>query len=89
VRSNRESGYGRYDVAVIPRAAGQAGVVIELKELDATDGETLDAALDSALAQIAARGYAAELGAAGANPIHCYGVVFDGKRVWVRRGGAA
>jgi hypothetical protein len=89
VRSNRESGYGRYDVAVIPRAAGQAGVVIELKELDATDGETLDAALDSALEQIAARGYAAELGAAGASPIHCYGVVFDGKRVWVRRMPAA
>jgi hypothetical protein len=88
VRSNRESGYGRYDVAVVPRAARQAGVVIELKQLDTLDKETVDAALASALQQIAARGYAAELEAAGANPIHCYGVVFDGKQVWVGRAGA-
>jgi uncharacterized membrane protein len=63
-------------------------VVIELKQPDTLDKETVDAALASALQQIAARRYAAELEAAGANPIHCYGVVFDGKQVWVRRAGA-
>jgi hypothetical protein len=88
VRSNRESGLGRYDVAVIPKRAGEAGVIIELKQLRSWRDEALEAALASALEQIAARGYAAELGAAGANPIHCYGVVFDGKQVWVRRAGA-
>jgi uncharacterized membrane protein len=63
-------------------------VIIELKQLRSWRDEALEAALASALEQIAARGYAAELGAAGANPIHCYGVVFDGKQVWVRRAGA-
>jgi hypothetical protein len=88
VRSNRESGLGRYDVAVIPKRAGEPGVVVELKQLRSWRDEALEAALDSALAQIASRGYAAELEAAGARPIHCYGVVFDGKQVWLRRAGA-
>jgi hypothetical protein len=85
VRSNRESGLGRYDVAVIPRRPGSAGVVIELKEIDETEGETREQALEAALRQIEERKYAEELRAAGASPIHEYGVVFDGKRVWVER----
>jgi hypothetical protein len=85
VRSNRESGYGRYDVALIPKQAGQPGVVIELKEIDETEGETPAQALDAALEQIASRGYVAELQAEGASPIQVYGIVFDGKRVSVKR----
>jgi hypothetical protein len=85
VRSNRESGYGRYDVMVLPRSAGQPGVVIEFKQLRAGAGESVEQALAAALAQIDARRYADELAARGAAPILRWGVVFDGKRVWVRR----
>ena len=85
VRSNRESGFGRYDVAVIPKQPASAGVVLELKRIEDEDGETRDQALDAALEQLAARGYRTELQAAGADPIHEYGVVFDGKRVWAKR----
>jgi hypothetical protein len=85
VRSNRESGEGRYDVAVLPKQAGQPGVVVEIKQVDETEGETVEQALETALRQIRERGYTAELEARGATPILEYGVVFDGKRVWVRR----
>ena len=41
VKSNRESGYGRYDVVVIPKDIRQAGFVIELKSIDTYTEETL------------------------------------------------
>lgn len=84
VRSNRESGYGRYDVMVLPRAAGQPGVVIELKAIDAEAGETREQALEAALRQIREKDYAAELRERGAQPIHTLAVAFDGKRAWAR-----
>lgn len=86
VRSNRESGFGRYDVLLRPRRAGEPGAVLELKVLD--PDETPSAALASALAQVRARDYAAELRAAGADPIWRWAAVFDGKRVWVEGEGA-
>jgi hypothetical protein len=84
VRSNRESGYGRCDVMVLPRTAGQPGVALELKRVDAEQGETKERALAAALRQIRDRDYAAELRARGAAPIHEMAAVFDGKRVYVR-----
>ena len=84
VRSNRESGYGRYDVMVLPRSPGHPGVVIECKQLSQFADETVEDALASAMDQIERRRYAEDLAACGAQPIHRYGLVFDGKRVWVR-----
>ena len=84
VRSNRESGFGRADVLVIPRRRGEPGVVMELKVLG--EGAELAASLDAAHAQIAERDYAAELRARGAEPVHSLAVVFDGKRAHVRAG---
>ncbi len=86
VRSNRESGFGRCDVMVLPRAAGQPGVVMELKRVETEDGETPEKALSAALAQIEERDYAAELRERGATPIHQMAAVFDGKRAYVRVG---
>jgi Predicted AAA-ATPase/PD-(D/E)XK nuclease superfamily len=88
VRSNRESGAGRPDVMIAPRVPGKPGVLLELKAIApsrAAPTRTLAAALD----QVEAQGYAAELAAAGASPIHTFAVAFDGKRVWVRSGAAA
>ena len=86
--SNRESGYGRYDVALTPRKPGDPGVVFELKALrkGKNDKQHVDAALDSALQQIDEKRYVRKLEQAGASPIVVWAVVFDGKRVWVRKG---
>jgi hypothetical protein len=86
VRSNRESGFGRCDVMVLPKAAGKPGVVLELKRVDTEAGETPEQALAAALAQIRARDYAAELRERGATPIHEVAAVFDGKRAYVQVG---
>jgi hypothetical protein len=83
VRSNRESGQGRPDVQIRPATPGNPGVLLELKV--ARPGRvTLDDALARGLAQIARNGYAAELRAAGAQPVHALAVAFDGKTVRVK-----
>lgn len=81
VRSNLELGYGRADVMVRPREAGRPGVVIEFKRLD--EGETPEAALKAALAQIEDRDYTAGLRGI-ADPIHRIAIVFEGKRAHVK-----
>lgn len=87
VRSNRESGTGRPDVLVVPAQPGRPGVVLELKVVRPRKGSDADAvakALDEALVQLRTKDYAAELRAAGADPIHAFAVAFDGKQVSVR-----
>jgi Predicted AAA-ATPase/PD-(D/E)XK nuclease superfamily len=83
VSSNREAGYGRCDVMIVPRAPGQAGVVMELKSVDKRRKETPAKAMAAALRQLRERAYAAEVRAAGAGAVREIGVVFDGKRVRV------
>ena len=83
VRSNRESGRGRPDVLVVPVVPGQPGVVLELK---VARGRSLERALEEGWAQAQWQDYAAELRAAGAEPIHVLVVAFDGKDVRVRGG---
>jgi len=83
VVSNREAGYGRADVLVMPRRPGP-GAVLELKTLDPEYGDTVASVLDGAVAQLEDRDYAAEVRAAGATEVHQYAVVFDGKRAWLR-----
>jgi hypothetical protein len=84
VRSNRESGYGRCDVMILPKAPGQPGVVLELKRVDTESGETKEKAFAAAFRQIRERDYPAELRERCATPIHVLAAVFDGKRVFVR-----
>jgi hypothetical protein len=86
VRSNREAGAGRPDVFIRPVQAGKPGVVLELK-VAKPGKKTLDQALAEGLAQIGAKGYGAELRAAGASPVHAFAVAFDGKEVRVERAG--
>jgi hypothetical protein len=86
VGSERESGYGRSDVLIIPSRPGRAGAVLELKRVLEDQGESPEDALASALRQIEDRDYAAELRAAGAEPVRRVAIAFAGKRVWVRCG---
>ncbi|MBI4605988.1 MAG: AAA family ATPase [Planctomycetes bacterium] len=83
VRSNRESGLGRCDVLIVPRRPGVPGVALELKVLKAS--ETMEETLAAALEQVRAQKYAAEIRAAGADPVVELAAVFDKKRVRVAR----
>ncbi|TGO02920.1 hypothetical protein PN36_16230 [Candidatus Thiomargarita nelsonii] len=83
VRSNRESGYGRYDVLMIPRQLDEPGFVFEFKKIDRPDEKTVKDAMQSALQQIKVKQYAVELQEQGVKRIWGIGVVVDGKQVWV------
>jgi hypothetical protein len=87
VRSNRESGHGRPDVMIRSRRGPGPGVVLELK-VAKPGKKTMDQALADGASQIRVGGYAAELSAAGAAPIHALVMGFDGKRVKVRAAAA-
>ncbi|MFZ3131752.1 MAG: AAA family ATPase [Desulfosporosinus sp.] len=86
VKSNRESGYGRYDVMVIPRDVNQAGIIIEFKKVEADKGEDLEKAAAGALHQIEAKDYQQELLERGIHKIIKLGIVFRGKEVLVKAG---
>lgn len=87
VRSNRESGYGRYDVMLVPRDVRLGeGIVLEFKVIDHEGGErSLVDTVQNARRQIEERRYTAELLDLGiaAERIHTYGVAFEGKHVLV------
>ena len=82
VRSNRESGYGRYDVMIEPYDKTKKAFIFEFKVLDVDEDEkTLADTLANAHAQIEEKRYEAELLEAGFAPgqIRKYGFAFKGK----------
>ena len=81
IRSNRESGEGRYDIQLKPRIASLPGILIELKAAKTGDGTNLKAFAQAALDQIEEKQYAIELQANGVSSILKYGVAFRGKEV--------
>ena len=83
VRSNRESGYGRFDIQLMPLQAGLPGFLFELKA-SKDSGEDLDALAKAALMQIAEKQYAAEMNADGVSEIIRIGIAFRGKQIAVR-----
>ena len=86
IRSNRESGFGRYDIMMIPRDYEKyPAIVMEFKVCSRMKKETLEEAVQSALAQIDEKKYDAELLARGipADRIRHYGFAFEGKKVLI------
>ena len=88
VESNRESGFGRYDVALVPtdgRDGADPAVVMEFKVFDDYDEETLSDTVARARRQIEEKAYVAGLVARGIAPerIRTYGIAFRGKEVLV------
>jgi len=79
VRSNRESGWGRYDVMLIPKNRSKTGLVIEFKNVDQDTHETLESAAQSALKQIEEKQYEVEMHALGLMRILKVGISFKGK----------
>ncbi|MHC1682269.1 MAG: AAA family ATPase [Clostridiaceae bacterium] len=86
VLSNRESGYGRYDVMIIQKDTSKLGIVIEFKKLDPDDEETLEETADEALKQIKEKKYITTLEDRGIKNIKEIGIVFKGKELYIKEG---
>ena len=87
IKSNRESGFGRYDVMLIPKNEDKKynAIVLEFKVFDASGECTLEDTAQSALRQIEEKNYDAELIARGIEQerIRHYGFAFQGKKVLI------
>ena len=87
IKSNRESGYGRYDVLLVPKSDDRKynAIILEFKVFDSYDESTLEDTAQSALRQIEEKNYDAELIARGIEKdrIRHYGFAFEGKKVLI------
>lgn len=87
IKSNRESGYGRYDVMLVPKSDDRKynAIILEFKVFDSYDESTLEDTAQSALRQIEEKNYDAELIARGIEKdrIRHYGFAFEGKKVLI------
>lgn len=84
VKSNRESGLGRYDVILIPKDPKQLGVIMEFKKISPFKKMDLETAAMSALQQIEDKQYDQELLSLGIHHILHIGLAFEGKQVLIR-----
>jgi len=89
VKSNRESGWGRYDVMMEPRQPGKPAAIMEFKVFDRLDDENgLEDTAENALRQIEEKKYETELLSRGipAERILKYGFAFQGRECLIRKG---
>lgn len=84
IRSNRESGLGRFDIQLMPLTKGMPGFIFEFKHTK-DEHTDLSALADSALQQIETKKYDTELRDNGVNSIIRIGIAFRGKSAVVRR----
>ena len=84
IKSNRESGYGRYDVCLIPREKRYPGIILELKWKEKLDEKALQSLAEDALKQIETLRYDSEMKEDGITEILELGIAFSGKKVSVK-----
>ncbi|MCD7842406.1 MAG: ATP-binding protein [Lachnospiraceae bacterium] len=82
--SNRESGFGRYDVSIEPLDKTQDGIIIEFKVFDSKKEKTLNDTAMRALDQIRDMKYEMDLKARGTQRVRKYGFAFRGKEVLIK-----
>lgn len=81
IQSNRESGYGRFDLAMFPKNKTLPGVIMEFKV--ASNIDDLNQSAKAALNQIAEKAYDVELQKQGIDTIYHYGIAFCQKDIRV------
>ncbi len=84
VKSNQESGFGRYDIMIIPKQKHRKGIVIELKKVWTDGPDALEKTAQKALDQIIEKRYTQALFEQGIKEVICYGIAFEGKQVFVK-----
>ncbi|MDD6480987.1 MAG: PD-(D/E)XK nuclease domain-containing protein, partial [Lachnospiraceae bacterium] len=85
ITSNRESGFGRYDVLLEPLRKEDDGIILEFKVYDADEEKTLSDTVAAALSQIEEKQYEKVLLDRGVpkEKIRKYGFAFEGKKVLI------
>ena len=83
VLSNKESGYGRYDVMVIPKDISKPGIIIEFKKARRTNKKSIYQLIEEGKKQIEDKKYETELLSRGITNIKKLVIVFKGKEVSV------
>lgn len=83
IKSNRESGNGRYDISLIPRENRYPGIIMELKWKKDLKEDGLIELADQALAQIDNNRYDAEMKEDGIQDVLKFGIAFSGKKVYI------
>lgn len=81
IKSNREAGDGRYDIALIPRESKYPGIIIELKAESRLNEDKLKELSEEALAQISDKRYDIEMRSDGIENILRLGIAFSGKKM--------
>ncbi|HRD83526.1 MAG TPA: PD-(D/E)XK nuclease domain-containing protein, partial [Saprospiraceae bacterium] len=85
IRSNGESGYGRYDICLIPKDASRKGIIMEIKAVRSRRSETMPGRLAEARTQLLANRYETELLAHGVTDILRLAIAVEGKEVVVEQ----
>lgn len=84
IKSNRESGDGRFNVSLIPREKRYPGIILELKWKEKLSDVELEKWSNEALKQIGELRYDSEMKEDGITEILKFGIAFSGKKVCVR-----
>jgi hypothetical protein len=84
IKSNRESGDGRYDISLMPREKKYPGILMELKWKKGLDADALEALADEARAQIDDKRYDSDMREEGIENVLKLGIAFSGKKVKIR-----
>ena len=84
IKSNRESGDGRYDISLFPREEKYPGIIMELKWKKNLSADDLDGLAEEAFDQIEKMRYDSEMKENGVRDILKFGIAFSGKKVSVK-----
>ena len=84
IKSNRESGDGRYDISLLPREKKYPGIIMELKWKSGLEEAELEELAKEALSQIDEKRYDLELKEDGIENVIKLGIAFSGKKVVIK-----